>query len=124
MVVFHDAFGILFLASGSNDCRLAGGGNDETIRLWDVRTRRTIATLRGHQDLVASLCIFKDSRGLDTLACAGSNTSIKVWDLTTHEIVFTLEGHRDAVMSLACFTNEDGVPMLVRGSFNHEIKVW
>ena len=63
---------------------LAAAGADRTIRLWDVRTHRTIGPpLRGHADTVRSLAFSPDGR---TLA-SGGDTKVRLWDVATRRPV-------------------------------------
>ena len=41
---------------------LASAGADQTVRLWDVASRRLLRTLRGHTDEVYSLALLPDNK--------------------------------------------------------------
>jgi WD40 repeat protein len=57
---------------------LASGSHDQTIRLWDVAARKTIAVLRGHSGAVTALGFaFKGQR----LLSAGADGSLILWDV-------------------------------------------
>jgi WD40 repeat protein len=59
---------------------LASGGLDRTVKLWDVRTGKEKATLRGHQEDVTSVAISPDG---NTLASADHAGTIKLWDISS-----------------------------------------
>ena len=42
-------------ASNTTGLLLVSGGNDQTVRLWNVADRQVIATFRGHNDLVTAI---------------------------------------------------------------------
>lgn len=66
--------------SFSEDSRiLASGGNDQTIKLWDVETGKELATLKGHSSRVGALAFSRDGR---TLASGSGDGVIKMWDLS------------------------------------------
>jgi WD40 repeat protein len=70
---------------------LALVGEDNSIRLWEVRTRRTIAALKGHTRLVRAITFSPDGR---TLASSGDQT-VRLWDVATRRQVALLHGYRD-----------------------------
>jgi WD40 repeat protein len=93
--------------------------------LWDPREYCVLATLRGHDGSVFSLCVCRNIFGADILASGGDDKMIRIWDLSTHQTSFTLAGHEGSVYCLSCFTNADGVPMLVStGMGDPTMKVW
>ena len=47
---------------------LASGSYDETIKLWDVATGRSIATLTGHSRFVNSVAFSPDGRTLASVS--------------------------------------------------------
>jgi len=64
----------------SRDARtLAPTADDETIRLWDVRSRKPVGEpLTGHFGNALDVAFGRDGR---TLASAGSDDTIRLWDL-------------------------------------------
>jgi WD40 repeat protein len=74
---------------------LATGSADETIRLWDPRSGRTLRTLAGHEREVTSLAFSPDGR---RLASSSPDMTVRVWDTRTGAPLFTLDP--------ACFAGE------------------
>ena len=58
--------------------KLASGGGDATVKLWDVNARREIATLHGHTDDVWSVAFSPDG---DTLASGSRDNMVKLWHM-------------------------------------------
>jgi WD40 repeat protein len=87
------------LALSRDGTRLASGGKDNVVRLWDVPGRRPAApfAFEGHRKTVTSLTFSPDGR---RLASAGGDKKVMVWDLSGGAPVATLD-HGDAVLSVA-----------------------
>ncbi|WP_462186324.1 MULTISPECIES: hypothetical protein [unclassified Frankia] len=79
---------------------LASGGNDRTVRLWDVATLEQRAVLTGHTDNVLGVGISPDGA---LVASAGADHTVRVWRVSDGAAVATLIGHvhtvRDAAFS-------------------------
>jgi WD40 repeat protein len=76
---------------------LATGGNDKTIKFWDVNSLKIDFTLFGHTDEVAALAFSPDG---GTLASSAGNR-VKLWNIAAHEELATLEGYDGPVDHLA-----------------------
>ncbi|CAD8167247.1 unnamed protein product [Paramecium pentaurelia] len=61
---------------------LASGSEDNSIRLWDVKTGQQKAQLDGHDEAVISVCFSPDG---NTLASGSSDQSIRLRDVKTGE---------------------------------------
>ena len=57
---------------------LASGGDDTTIRLWDVATQSQLRVLEGHGDIISGIDALPDGRLVST---SGDGTG-RVWDLS------------------------------------------
>jgi WD40 repeat protein len=93
-------------------------GGDETIQLWNVKTREYFTSFRGHSDKVLSLYTSPD--GMTLVSSSGDGT-IKLWDTVTGENLKTLHGHIGAVWSTVLVNNST---MLASGSSDGTIKLW
>lgn len=57
---------------------LASGSSDNTIKLWDVKSRTNITTLKGHTSGVNSVAFSPDG---SLLASGSSDDTILLWDM-------------------------------------------
>jgi len=97
---------------------LAGGDGDNTIKLWDVKSRKEVAMLVGHSDWVSSVSFSPDG-GL--LASGSGDETIKLWDVKSLMEVATLKGHLSSVYSVVF--SPDG-NLLASGSGDETINLW
>ena len=106
------------VAFSLNGTTLASGLEDGKIALWDITTRRNIATLEGYTGPVYSVAFSPDRR---MLASGAYNRTVTLWDIATRQNIATLEGHTDAVNAVA-FSSDTA--MLVSGALDQTVKLW
>ena len=95
---------------------LASGGEDRTVKLWDVATKQDISTLP-HGSRVNSAAFSPDGK---TLASGSVDATVKLWDVTTGANFATLP-HMSEVNSVAF--SRDG-KTLASGSVDATVKLW
>lgn len=78
--------------SFSRDGRLAlTGGEDNTVRLWDMDTGQCHRVLEGHTAQVGSVVLSTDQR----LAVTGSeDRTVRIWDVEAGRSLHIIEGHK------------------------------
>uniref|UniRef100_A0A667I0Q3 Notchless protein homolog 1 n=1 Tax=Lynx canadensis TaxID=61383 RepID=A0A667I0Q3_LYNCA len=70
---------------------------DKSIKLWDGRTGRYLASLRGHVAAVYQIAWSADSR---LLVSGSSDSTLKVWDVKGQKLAADLPGHADEVYAV------------------------
>ena len=88
--------GWLRFAWSADASRLATGGEDRTVRIWDRDTGALLRSMGGHAGEITALAF--DPAG-HTLATAGSNV-VKLWDVESGAPGPTLSGHERLIRSL------------------------
>src|SRR6202158_1826456 len=90
--------GVFAVAFSPDGKLIASGGDDYTIKLWDVSTGAELGSLRGHSGRVNSVVFSPDGQ---LLASGSDDTTIKLWDIKTGVALRSLEGHPNHVLSVA-----------------------
>jgi WD40 repeat protein len=112
----------VILAFSPDSRRLASGGADHTIKVWDVQNGRELHTLRGHTGDVYAVA-FSPNDGGRWIASGSEDSTVKVWDTRTEQpvLVRSFRGHTALVCGLAF--SPDG-KRLYSGSRDTTVKVW
>nr|WP_228036213.1 WD40 repeat domain-containing protein [Microcystis sp. LEGE 00066] len=76
---------------------LVSGGDDQTLRIWSLETKKLISTLTGHQDKVTAVAVHPDG---EIIASGSEDKTVKIWSVKTGETRFTLQGHSDKVLTV------------------------
>ncbi len=97
---------------------LASSSWDETIKIWDVVSRKKLASLQGHSHWVTSVAYSPDGK---SLASSSYDKTIKIWDVVSGKELASLQGHSHWVTSVAY--SPDG-KSLASCSEDKTIKIW
>jgi WD40 repeat protein/serine/threonine protein kinase len=114
----HHQDAVWAVAISRDGKRLASGGADKRIHIWDIETHRLRQTLEGHQAGVRSLAFSPDGR---QLISGGFNGELRRWDLETAACVSEFAGHAQEITAVV-FTL-DGSRVLST-SRDKTLRVW
>jgi U3 small nucleolar RNA-associated protein 12 len=93
----------------NNKCvtRLASGGSDGTVVLWDIVSESGLYRLIGHRGPITDITFVSieqatTSKPLDVLISSSCDSLIKIWDLHQQCCIQTIASHRGEVTSVPC----------------------
>ena len=113
---------VLCLAVSADGKKLAAGGCDRTVRVWDiaggVANAKLEQAIENHADWVLGVAFSPDGKHL--LTCSRDKTA-KVWDLATKESVLTFPDHQNAVFGVAA--KPDGKAGFSAGA-DKQLRMW
>ncbi|PVF92103.1 WD40 repeat-like protein [Serendipita vermifera] len=108
------------IAVSHDSKRIASGGKDKTVRIWDMDTGEMIAgPFEGHGALISFISFSPDG---SRILSASHDTTIRIWNSWTCEAVIgPLRGHTKAIN--AASLSRDGT-MIASASEDKTIRLW
>jgi len=106
------------LAFNTDATRLASGGGDGSVRIWNVNTGDSIHVMRGHQSQVRSVQFGQNDR---RILSSSADTTLRLWDVRTGLEVRRFEGHADWVNQAVL--SPDG-RRAVSGAWDETLRTW
>lgn len=109
-----DAFDIAISPDGKY---VVAGGADQTARIWDFETGRTIRVFYGHNDLITGVDFSPDGKYIVT---GSYDHTARLWEVATGETVRVFAGQSDKIENVVF--SPDGRYMITAGP--KEARVW
>ena len=108
------------VAFSHDGAKLAAGGEDRAIRVWDVGKPIEPLILRGHEGGVSCVGFSLDDKWI---ASGGGwdDGTVRLWDPTTGELLLTYRGHKTSVKDLA--VSPDG-NHIASADWDGVIRIW
>jgi WD40 repeat protein len=110
---------LVCLAHSSDGRLLATGSHDRTVRIWDARSYKHLATLTGHTDIVRGVAFSPTNPKLLASGQRGGNGVVKIWDLDTFAERCTLHGICNGTV---LYFSQDGQSLITED--NSRIAIW
>jgi WD40 repeat protein len=105
-------------ALSSDGHRVLSGGEDTTVRLWELDTGKELAQLDGHTAAVRAVAFTPDG---GRAVSASQDGTLRLWDLAPKKTLRTFKGHRGGVLCAAL--TPDG-KQLLSGGVDRSLRVW
>jgi WD40 repeat protein len=98
---------------------LASGGDDQTVRLWDLTTGNELRILRGHKSRITDLAFAPDGR---RIASASWDDAARIWDLGSAQTQALLR-HIDSAAHAVAWSS-DGERLVTGGKDDSSLLLW
>ena len=108
---------VAFSPDGS---RIASGGNDSLVRLWNVETDSKELELKGHRGRVTGVAYSPGGRVLLSVADEGMYGSICLWDTEYGSLIWT----RRATGGMTCAAFSWDGEKIATGDTNGSMRLW
>jgi serine/threonine protein kinase len=103
----------------TGDGRLAlTGGDDRTLRLWEVCSGRELGRLTGHKGQVTSVALSADGR---LAVSADRDQGLRLWDVSRRRELRSFTGPRGPVLSVALSPDSKTI---LSGHFDTTVRLW
>jgi WD40 repeat protein len=98
---------------------LATGGDDKSIKLWDVEKEKPVGNFTRHTGAVTALAFWP---GSSVLLSAGEDRTLRFTDSTKGEEIYSVRVHGSPITAVAFSTRDDST--VVTGSGDRTVKLW
>jgi mono/diheme cytochrome c family protein len=98
--------------------RVATGGRDRAVRLWDVESGEELWRSAEHAGPVRCLAFSPDGK---TLLSGSEDATLRLWDVKDGHVIRGFKGHAGAVTAVAY---SPGGALAVSGSHDRTVRLW
>jgi WD40 repeat protein len=109
---------VVSLAIAADGKRLLYGGDDHTLRLWDIQNRRELCSFQGHAGPVKAVAFAPDGK---RIASGSNDGTVRLWDIESGKELGKFTQHADGVVCVS-FTADGG--HTISGSRDSQIRYW
>ncbi|KIK37469.1 hypothetical protein CY34DRAFT_43057, partial [Suillus luteus UH-Slu-Lm8-n1] len=106
------------IATGGRDGPISEEPIECSVKIWDAKSGKLVATLKGHTDIVCCLAWTKDGK---TLISGSYDASIRTWDTTNWKQTAVLDEHTSHVFAIAISPNDR---ILASASDDKTARLW
>ncbi len=99
--------------------KLASGGDDNTIRIWNASSGETLFTLHGHNNTITALAWSPDGK---KLASTSDDKTLRVWNPENGEPLATLTGDSSGGPRYLAWSKDSA--KLAIGNDNGNVQLW
>ena len=110
--------GVNSIAWSPDGKRIASGGRDTTVQVWNAADGGNVFTYRGHSNRVWTLAWSPDGT---RIASGSDDNTVQVWNAADGGNVFTYRGHSNTPISVAW--SPDG-KRIASASWDQTVQVW
>jgi tetratricopeptide (TPR) repeat protein len=112
----------LYSAAISSDGKIiASGGEDKTIKLWEVSSGKLLQNFIGHSERINTVAFSPDGQ---LIASGDDDNTIRVWNIGTGEELYTLMGDSNSFGQIKFVGFSPNGETLISGVGGGTIKVW
>jgi WD40 repeat protein len=106
------------IATAGLDGLYTGEPIESSVKIWEAKTGKLVATLKGHIDAVRCLAWTKDGK---TLISGSWDSSIRTWNTTNWKQTAVLNEHTDSVFAIVISPNDR---ILASASWDKTARLW
>ncbi len=101
--------------------RIASGGHDRTVRVWDVTTALVSLIYRGHVAGVTTLAWSHDGQ---RIASASLDKTVQVWDAANGQKIASYDGHSGMIHAVAWSPDGQSIASASGGGQDKAVQLW
>ncbi|KAF9347017.1 hypothetical protein BGX34_003465, partial [Mortierella sp. NVP85] len=115
----HTDWVVPIVYSPSGD-KVASGGKDSTVRIWDVETGACLQAMVGHSKEMDSLVYSPQG---DVVVSASDDRTVRLWDVATGQCRAVIQDFSDCVKDTVWIETGDA-PCIVTGCQDGSVWMW